>query len=44
VDSNVGKTLMRGLDDGDGDLDRYRSMLRRFIAPAFASATAYASA
>jgi hypothetical protein len=29
---------MRGLDDGDGDLKRYRSILRRFVAPAFASA------
>jgi AcrR family transcriptional regulator len=33
---NVGKMLMRGLEDGDGDLKRYRSMLRRFLAPAFA--------
>jgi AcrR family transcriptional regulator len=35
---NVGKMLMRGLDDGDGDLTRYRSILGRFIAPAFANA------
>ena len=41
---NVGKMLMRGLDDGDGDLKRYRSILRRFIAPAFASPTAHVSA
>jgi len=41
---NVGKMLMRGLDDGDGDLKRYRSILRRFMAPAFASATAHVSA
>jgi hypothetical protein len=41
---NVGKMLMRGLDDGDGDLKRYRSILRRFIAPAFASAIAHVSA
>jgi AcrR family transcriptional regulator len=36
---NVGKMLMRGLEDGDGDLKRYRSMLRRFLAPAFAGET-----
>ena len=30
-------TLMRGLEDGEGDLKRYRSVLRRFVAPAFAS-------
>jgi hypothetical protein len=35
---------MRGLEDGDGDLKRYRSILRRFIAPAFASANAHVSA
>jgi hypothetical protein len=35
---NVAKTVMRGLEDGDGDLKRYRSTLRRFIAPAFISA------
>jgi hypothetical protein len=28
--------LMRGLEDGDADLERYRSVLRRFVAPAFA--------
>jgi hypothetical protein len=33
---------MRGLDEGDGDLKRYRSILRRFVAPAFASAKAQA--
>ena len=37
---NVAKTVMRGLEDGDGDLKRYRFVLRRFIAPAFASANA----
>ena len=37
---NVGKILMRGLDEGDGDLKRYRSILRRFVAPAFTSANA----
>jgi hypothetical protein len=34
---NLTKMVMRGLDDGDGDLKRYRSILRRFVAPAFAS-------
>jgi AcrR family transcriptional regulator len=33
---NVSKLVMRGLEDGDGDLKRYRSILRRFVAPAFA--------
>jgi len=37
---NVAKMLMRGLEDGDGDLKRYRSILRRFVAPAFASSDA----
>jgi hypothetical protein len=41
---NVGKMLMHGLEDGDGDVKRYRSILRRFVAPAFASANARASA
>jgi AcrR family transcriptional regulator len=36
---NVGKMLMRGLEDGDGDVKRYRSILRRFVAPAFAAQT-----
>jgi AcrR family transcriptional regulator len=40
---NVGKMLMRGLEDGDGDLKRYRFMLRRFLAPAFAGETALSS-
>ena len=30
------KMVMSGLDDGDGDLKRYRSILRGFAAPAFA--------
>jgi AcrR family transcriptional regulator len=30
------KMVVRGLEDGDGDLKRYRSILRRFVAPAFA--------
>jgi AcrR family transcriptional regulator len=33
---HVVKIVMRGLDDGEGDLERYRSILRRFVAPAFA--------
>jgi AcrR family transcriptional regulator len=37
---NVAKMLMRGLEDGDGDLKRYRSILRRFVAPAFTRADA----
>jgi len=41
---NVAKMLMRGLEDGDGDLKRYRSILRRFVAPAFASSDAQVSA
>ena len=41
---NVMKMLMRGLEDGDGDLKRYRSILRRFLAPAFTRADAHAGA
>jgi AcrR family transcriptional regulator len=37
---NLMKMVMRGLEDGDGDVNRYRSILRRFVAPAFASANA----
>ena len=40
--SNVTKMVMRGLEDGDGGVRRYRSILRRFVAPAFASAKAQA--
>jgi AcrR family transcriptional regulator len=40
---NVAEMVMRGLEDGDGDLRRYRSILRRFVAPAFASSNAPAS-
>jgi hypothetical protein len=29
--------LIRGPDDGEADFKRYRSMLRRFVAPAFAN-------
>jgi hypothetical protein len=36
---NVSKVVMRGLDDGDGDLKRYRSILRGFVAPAFTGQT-----
>jgi AcrR family transcriptional regulator len=39
---NVVRMLMRGLEDGDGDLKRYRSILRRFVAPAFTRADAHA--
>jgi AcrR family transcriptional regulator len=34
---HVVKMVMRGLDDGEGDLERYRSILRRFVAPALVS-------
>jgi AcrR family transcriptional regulator len=37
---NLMKMVMRGLEDGEGDVRRYRSILRRFVAPAFASANA----
>ena len=37
---DITKMVMRGLEDGDGDLRRYRSILRRFVVPAFASAKA----
>jgi hypothetical protein len=37
---NVTKMVMRGLEDGDGDIRRYRSILRRFVVPAFAGAKA----
>jgi AcrR family transcriptional regulator len=37
---NVTKMVMRGLEDGEGDVRRYRSILRRFVVPAFASANA----
>ena len=41
---NLTKMVMRGIEDGDGDLKRFRSILRRFVAPAFASANAQAGA
>jgi hypothetical protein len=34
---------MRGLEDGDGDVRRYRSILRRFVVPAFTRADAPAA-
>jgi AcrR family transcriptional regulator len=37
---NVTVMVMRGLEDGDGDVRRYRSILRRFVVPAFVSANA----
>jgi AcrR family transcriptional regulator len=40
---NVTKIVMRGLEDGDGDLRRYRSILRRFVVPAFIRADAPAA-
>ncbi|WP_081231593.1 TetR/AcrR family transcriptional regulator [Mycobacterium avium] len=40
---NVTLMVMRGLEEGDGDLKLYRSILRRFFAPAFASANAQVS-
>ncbi|MGB7165388.1 MAG: TetR/AcrR family transcriptional regulator [Mycobacterium sp.] len=35
---NVTLMVMRGLEDGEGDVRRYRSILRRFVVPAFAGA------
>jgi AcrR family transcriptional regulator len=37
---NVTKMVVRGLEDGDGDVRRYRSILRRFVVPAFVSSQA----
>jgi AcrR family transcriptional regulator len=37
---NVTKMVMRGLEDGEGDVRRYRSILRRFVTPAFVSSYA----
>jgi AcrR family transcriptional regulator len=36
---NLARMVMRGLEDGEGDVKRYRSILRRFVAPAFADST-----
>jgi AcrR family transcriptional regulator len=41
---NLVKMIMRGLEDGDGDLKRYRAILRRFVAPAFTRADAQVGA
>jgi AcrR family transcriptional regulator len=41
---NVTKMVMRGLADGDGDIRRYRSMLRSFVVPAFTRTDAQAGA
>jgi hypothetical protein len=35
---DVTKLVMRGIEDGEGDVRRYRSILRRFVVPAFAGA------
>jgi AcrR family transcriptional regulator len=32
---NLGRMVARSLEDGEADLTRYRSILRRFVAPAF---------
>jgi len=37
---NITVMVMRGLEDGDGDVRRYRSILRRFVVPAFVSSKA----
>ena len=41
---NLNKMVMRGIEEGDGDLKRYRSILRRFVAPAFAGSNAQVDA
>jgi AcrR family transcriptional regulator len=33
--ANLGLMIMRGLEEGDGDAQRYRTILRTFVAPAF---------
>jgi AcrR family transcriptional regulator len=40
---DVTKIVMRGLEDGEGDVRRYRSILRRFVVPAFTRADAPAA-
>ena len=35
---DVTKMVMRGLEDGEADVRRYRSILRRFVVPAFTGA------
>jgi AcrR family transcriptional regulator len=34
---DITKMVMRGLEDGEGDVRRYRSILRRFVVPAFSA-------
>src|SRR6201996_2191004 len=41
---DVTKMVMRGLEDGEADLRRYRSIVLRFVVPAFASARAQVDA
>jgi hypothetical protein len=41
---DVVKMVVRGLEDGEGDLKRYRSIPRRFVAPAFAGSNAQVDA
>ena len=36
---DVTKMVMRGLEDGEADVRRYRSILRRFVVPAFVGAS-----
>ena len=36
---DVTKMGMRGLEDGEADVRRYRSILRRFVVPAFVGAS-----
>ena len=36
---NLTKMVMLGMEDGEGDLKRFRSILRRFVAPAFAGSS-----
>ena len=40
---DVTKLVMRGLEDGEADVRRYRSILRRFVVPAFVGADAPAA-
>jgi AcrR family transcriptional regulator len=40
---DVTKMVMRGLEDGEADVRRYRSILRRFVVPAFIGADAPAA-
>jgi AcrR family transcriptional regulator len=41
---DVTKLVMRGIEDGEGDVRRYRSILRRFVVPAFAGGNRTAAA